>query len=205
MNFIWLFLIVISIIFGAVNGKLQDVVNAIISGAETSVNVAIGIAGVMVFWLGIMKIAEKSGLVEKISEFLKPFAKFLFAEAYKENKKAIGNIAMNFSANALGLSNAATPMGLEAMKELQKINKDKDSASDSMCMLLAINTAGFQLIPATVIAVLAAAGCKNPTEIIIPTLLVTLFAFITAIITAKIMQKIFPPQNNTEVNDNGNA
>lgn len=205
MNFIWLFLIVVSIIFGAVNGKLQDVVNAIISGAETSVNVAIGIAGVMVFWLGIMKIAEKSGIVEKISEFLKPFAKFLFAEAYRENKKAVGNIAMNFSANALGLSNAATPMGLEAMKELQKINKDKESASDSMCMLLAINTAGFQLIPATVIAVLAAAGSKNPTEIIIPTLLVTFFAFITAIITAKIMQKIFPPQNNTEVNDKGNA
>ena len=200
MNFIWFFLIIISVIFGAINGKLNDVVNAILSGAETSINVAIGIAGVMVFWLGIMKIAEKSGLVEKISKLLEPIAKFLFPEAYKENSKAIGDIAMNFSANALGLANAATPMGIEAMKELQKINKDKNSASDSMCMLLGMNTAGFQLIPATVIAVLAASGYKNPTEIIVPTLIVTSFAFIIAIFTAKIMQKIFPPQVNTEEN-----
>jgi len=205
MNFIWLFLIIVSIIFGAINGKLNDVVNSIMSGAELSINIAIGITGVMVFWLGIMKIAEKSGLVEKISEILKPFAEFLFPEAYEKNKKAIGNIAMNFSANALGLSNAATPMGLEAMKELQRINKDKTSASDSMCMLLAMNTAGFQLIPATVIAVLAASGSGNPTEIIIPTLLVTSFAFLSAIFTAKIMQRFFPPQNETEVNENGDV
>jgi len=205
MNFIWLFLIIISVIFGAVNGKLGDVVNSIMSGAELSINIAIGITGVMVFWLGIMKIAEKSGLVEKISEVLKPFAELLFPEAYRENKKAIGDIAMNFSANALGLSNAATPMGLEAMKELQKINKDETSASDSMCMLLAMNTAGFQLIPATVIAVLATSGSKNPTEIIVPTLLVTSFAFLTAIITAKIMQKFFPPQKVTEADKNGDV
>ena len=196
MNLIWSFLIIISFVVGAVNGKLQDVVNAILTGAETSISVAIGICGIMVFWLGIMKIAEKSGIAENIAKLLKPVAKFLFKEA-SDNENAVSNIAMNFSANALGLANAATPMGIKAMEELQKINKDKASASDSMCMLLAMNTAGFQLIPATVIAVLVSAGSKNPTEIIIPTLIVTCFAFVTAIITAKIMQKIFPPQQET--------
>ncbi|MCR5261478.1 MAG: hypothetical protein K6C94_06525 [Candidatus Gastranaerophilales bacterium] len=200
MNFIWSFLIILSFVIGAMNGKLSDVVNAILSGAETSVTVAIGLCGVMVFWLGIMKIAEKSGIAEMIARLLKPVAKFLFKDA-AHNENAVSNIAMNFSANALGLANAATPMGIKAMEELQKMNKDKESASDSMCMLLAMNTAGFQLIPATVIAILAAAGCKNPTEIIVPTLLVTCFAFVTAILTAKIMQKIFPPQKENEVNN----
>lgn len=197
MNIIWSFLIIISFVIGAINGRLSDVVNAILTGAEAAISVAISICGVMVFWLGIMKIAEKSGIAEKIAKILKPCARFLFKEA-AENENAVSNIAMNFSANALGLANAATPMGIKAMEELQKINKDKNSASDSMCMLLAMNTAGFQLIPATVIAVLAAAGAKNPTEIIVPTLLVTCFAFVTAIITAKIMQKIFPPQKENE-------
>ena len=193
MNYIWSFLILISIVVGAINGKLNDVVAALLSGAETSVKIAIGICGVMVFWLGIMKIAEKSGIVEWLSKNLTPVANFLFPEV-KGNDKFIGNVAMNFSANALGLANAATPMGLKAMEEMQKVNKDKNSASNSMCMLLAMNTAGFQLIPATVIAVLVSCGSKNPTEIIIPTFLVTSFAFIGAIFTAKIMQRIFPSQ-----------
>lgn len=193
MNYIWSFLILISIIVGAINGKLNDVVAALLSGSETSVKIAIGICGVMVFWLGIMKIAEKSGIVEWLSKILTPVANFLFPEV-KGNDKIIGDVAMNFSANALGLANAATPMGLKAMEEMQKINKDKSSASNSMCMLLAMNTAGFQLIPATVIAILVSCGAKNPTEIIIPTFLVTSFAFVGAIVTAKIMQRIFPPQ-----------
>ncbi len=196
MNYIWSILIIVSIIAGAINGKLNDVVGAMLTGAETSIKVAIGICGVMVFWLGMMKIAEKSGIIEWISKGLTPIANFLFPEV-KGNDKIIGNIAMNFSANALGLANAATPMGLKAMEEMQKVNKDKSSASNSMCMLLAMNTAGFQIIPATVIAVLVSVGAKNPTEIIIPTLIVTSFAFIGAIITAKIMQKIFPSQNES--------
>lgn len=197
MNFIWLFLIIISFVIGAINGKLDAVVNAILSGAEASIKLAIGLCGVMVFWLGIMKIAEKSGVVEWLSKVLTPVVSFLFPELDKKNK-ALGNIAMNFSANALGLANAATPMGLKAMEELQKVNKDKDSASDSMCMLLAMNTAGFQLMPATVIAILATVGAANPTEIIVPTFIVTSIAFVGAILTAKIMQKIFPPQKAGE-------
>lgn len=197
MNFIWFFIIFISIIVGAFTGKLNDVVNAILTGAQNSIQIVISIMGIMVFWLGIMKIAEKSGIVEFVSKLLKPIAKFLFPEI-PDNNKAIGDIAMNFSANALGLANAATPIGIKAMEELQKLNKDKNSASDPMCTFLAMNTAGFQLIPATVIAILAANGAKNPTEIIAPTLIVTSIAFISAIIMAKVLKRIFPPQQAIE-------
>lgn len=193
MNYIFYFLIVISIIAGAVNGKLPDVVNAILTGADLSVKVAFSLIGIMAFWLGMMKIAEKCGLVTIIAKIIKPITKRIFNEI-PEDSPAIGDIAMNFSANAIGLSNAATPIGIKAMEELQKENVDKTSASNAMCMLLAMNTAGFQLIPATVIAVLIAVGYKNPTEIIAPTLLVTSIAFVSAIALAKIFQKFWAKQ-----------
>ena len=195
MNYIFYLLIVISILGGAINGKLNDVVNAILSGAELSVQVAISLIGIMAFWLGMMKIAEKCGLIEIISKLIKPVTKRLFNEI-PENSPAVGDIAMSFSANAFGLTNAATPIGLKAMEELQKHNKDKNSASNAMCMFLAMNTAGFQLIPATVIAVLVGIGYKNPTSIIAPTLLVTSISFVSAIILAKLFQKVWKPQKD---------
>lgn len=198
MNYIWYFLIVVSIIYGAVNGTLGDVANAIFKGTELSVKIVLTLLGIMIFWLGIMKIAEKSGIVEFLSKILRPVAKLIFPEIPKDSP-IIGDIAMNFSANALGLANAATPIGIKAMEGMQEINKDKESASDPMCTLLAMNTAGFQLIPATVIAILAANGCANPTEIIVPTLIVTSTAFVSAIIIAKIFKKVFPPQKEKEV------
>ena len=197
MNYIFYFLIVVSIIAGAINGRLTDVVNAILSGAELSVKVAFSLIGIMAFWLGMMKIAEKSGLVQLIAKIIKPVTKHLFKEVPEESP-AIGDIAMNFSANALGLANAATPIGIKAMEELQKINQDKKSASNAMCMLLAMNTAGFQLIPATVIAVLIGIGYKNPTEIIAPTLLVTSITFLSAITLAKIFEKFWKPQKEND-------
>lgn len=201
MNYIWYFLILISIVFGAINGRLNEVANAIFSGTELAVKIVLTLIGIMTFWLGIMKIAEKSGIVEFLSKILTPIAKKIFPEIPK-NSTIIGDIAMNFSANALGLANAATPIGIKAMEKLQEINTDKESASNSMCTLLAMNTAGFQLIPATVIAILAANGCKNPTSIIFPTLIVTSTAFIIAIISANILKNIFPPQQKKEVNEN---
>lgn len=193
MNYIFFILIVGSIIIGAINGKLQDVVNAVMSGAELSVKVAFSLIGIMAFWLGMMKIAQKSGIIDWISKILKPITKFLFDEIPPDSPAA-GDIAMNFSANAFGLSNAATPFGIKAMEELQKVNNDKTSASNAMCMFLGMNTAGFQLIPTTVLAVLVGVGYENPTEIIAPTLLVTLIAFISAIILSKIFQKLWKPQ-----------
>ncbi len=197
MNYIFYLLIVVSLLVGAINGKLQDVVNAVMSGAELSVKIAISLIGIMAFWLGIMRVAEKAGIIKWISNLLKPVTKYLFDEI-PQDSPAIGDIAMNFSANAFGLSNAATPFGIKAMEELQKENKDKTTASNAMCLFLGMNTAGFQLIPTTVLAVLVGIGYKNPTEIIAPTLLVTLIAFISAIIFAKIGQKLYSPQKVKE-------
>lgn len=195
MNYIFYFLIVISIVAGAINGKLDDVVNAILQGAELSVKVAFSLIGIMAFWLGMMKIAKQCGLIEFIAKLIKPITKRLFNEI-PENSPAIGDIAMSFTANAFGLANAATPIGLKAMEELQHHNKEKASASNSMCLFLAMSTAGFQLVPATVIAILIGIGYPNPTSIIAPTLLVTAIAFVSAIILAKIFQKLWKPQKN---------
>ena len=189
MNYIFYFLIVFSIVIGAINGRLQEVINAVMSGAELSVKVAFSLIGIMAFWLGIMKIAEKSGLVQLIAKTIKPITKKLFNEL-PEDSPAIGDIAMNFTANAFGLANAATPFGIRAMENMQGVNNKKDTASNSMCLFLAMNTAGFQLIPATVIAILVGIGYKNPTEIIAPTLLVTSITFVSAIAMAKFAQYI---------------
>ena len=193
MNYIFYFLIVISIIAGAVNGKLPDVVNSILSGAELSVKVAFSLIGIMAFWLGMMRIAEKAGLVKLIARLIKPITKWLFKDIPSDSP-ALGNVALSFSANALGLANAATPIGLKVMEELQEENKDKESASDAMCVFLAMCTAGFQLVPATVIAILVGAGAKNPTEIIAPTMLVTAIAFLSSIMIAKILGKFWVKQ-----------
>ena len=193
MNYIFYFLIVISIIAGAVNGKLPDVVNSILSGAELSVKVAFSLIGIMAFWLGIMRIAEKAGLVKIIAKLIKPITKWLFKDIPSDSP-ALGNVALSFSANALGLANAATPIGLKVMEELQEENKDKESASDAMCVFLAMCTAGFQLVPATVIAVLVGAGAKNPTEIIAPTMIVTAIAFLSSVVVAKLLGRIWKPQ-----------
>lgn len=203
MNYIFYALIVSSIIIGAINGKLPDVVNSILTGAEKSVQIAFSLIGIMAFWLGIMKIAEKSGVVEFIAKIIKPITRRLFNEIPSEDP-AIGNIAMNFSANALGLTNAATPMGIMAMQDLQKHNVNKKTASNAMCMFLAMNTASFQLVPVAVIAILVGVGYKNPTEIIAPTLIVTSFTFISAILLAKIFQRFSAPQEimqNDEVQE----
>ena len=194
MNYIWFAIILISIISALYTGKIDNVTNAILTGAQKAIEVSLYLAGIMAFWLGIMKIAEKSGLVELIAKCLTPAARFLFPEIPK-NSSVIGDIAMNFTANAFGLSNAATPIGIKTMEELQELNKDKKSASNAMCTLLAMNTAGFQLIPATVIAVLASCGSKNPSEIIFPTLIVTTIAFLSALVIVKILEHITPPQN----------
>ncbi len=193
MNYIWFLIIAVSIIFGALNGRLSDIVSAILSGAEKSVQISIYLIGIMAFWLGIMKIAEKSGCVDFIAKLVLPAAKKLFPEI-KDDKAAIGSVAMNFAANMFGLSNAATPMGINAIEDMQKHNINKKSASNSMCTLLAMNTAGFQLVPATVIAILAANGDKNPTVVVLPTLIVTTIAFVSALVIVKVLEKLWTPQ-----------
>lgn len=190
MNYIFFILITLSIIIGVFNNTLSNVVNSMLQACDAAVKISFSLIGIMAFWLGIMRIAEKSGLVQLISKLINPIAKILFKDVQKDSP-AVGDIAMSVTANALGLTNAATPIGLKVMKELQEDNPKKDTATDSMCMFLGMNTAGFQIIPATVIAVLVGVGASNPTEIILPTLIVTTLSFLVAIISAMLLKKIW--------------
>ncbi|MBD9223109.1 nucleoside recognition protein [bacterium] len=190
MNYIFFALIAVSIVVGIFNNTLNEVVNSMLSACNIAVKISFSLIGIMAFWLGIMRIAEKSGLVQILSKLLNPIAKILFKDV-KKDSPVVGDITMSVAANALGLTNAATPIGLKVMKELQDDNKNKNTATDSMCMFLGMNTAGFQIIPATVIAVLVGVGAKNPSEIILPTLIVTSTSFLIAIITALIFRKIW--------------
>lgn len=190
MNYIFFLLISISIIVGLINGRLDQVVTAMFDGCNLAVKIAFSLIGIMAFWLGIMKIAEKSGFVTFLSKIIYPILRPLFKDI-KKDSPALGDITMSISANALGLTNAATPIGLKVMKELQEENPNKEEATDSMCMFLGMNTAGFQIIPATVIAILVGIGAKNPSEIIIPTLIVTTASFLVAIFTAIVLKRIW--------------
>ena len=191
MNYIWLFLIITSFIFAFINVRMEDVVNAMLKSSQNAVMVAFSLIGIMAFWLGIVRIAKISGLINLFSGVISPLLRLIFKDV-KKDSDAFSNIALNFSANALGLANAATPFGIKAMEDLQKENKgDKKTATNAMCTLLAMNTAGFQLVPASVLAILTAAGADNPAQIILPTLIVTSLTFICAIIISKVLEKVF--------------
>lgn len=195
MNYIFLLLISISLIIGFVNGRLEEINTSLLTSCNIAVKIAFSLIGIMAFWLGIMRIAEKAGIINIIAKILKPITKKIFSDI-PQNSPAIGDIAMSISANALGLTNAATPIGIKAMQELQEENKNKTVASDSMCMFLGMNTAGFQIIPATVIAILTGLGAKNPTDIILPTLIVTTISFIFAILISLCLKKIWHAKEN---------
>lgn len=190
INYIWLALIVIGVLAAVFQGNVQVVTDAAIESANSAVELAIGLVGVMTLWLGLMRLAEKAGIVNLIGRLLKPILKRLFPEV-PEDHPAMGSMVMNMAANLLGLGNAATPLGIKAMKELQELNEDKTTATNSMCMFLAINTSSVTLIASTVIAYRAAAGSSNPAEIIGPTIIASVFGTTIAIITAKLLEK-FP-------------
>ena len=190
MNYIFIFLILVSFFCAAINGTMSEVMDAILKSSQKAVEISLSLIGIMAFWLGIVNIAKNSGLMEKFSKIIKKPLLKIFPDL-KNNENALGNIALNISANALGLMNAATPFGIKAMEDMQEKNPNKQEATNSMCTFLAINTAGFQIIPAVVIAILSANGMSNPTQIIIPTLIVTTIAFVSALIFSKILERVF--------------
>ncbi|GED66610.1 spore maturation protein A [Brevibacillus reuszeri] len=181
LNIIWLALIVISIAVAAATGRIEAVNQAAFEGAKTGVTVCFGLLSILAFWMGIMRIAEKSGLLELLARILSPIISRLFPDVPKGHP-AMGYILSNMSANLLGLGNAATPMGLKAMEELQKLNPDKQTASPAMCTLLAINTASITIIPTTMIAIRMQYGSVNPVEIVGTTLLSSFAATIVALL-----------------------
>lgn len=184
----WAILIVLSVITAAVRGQAGEVMPAVLGALHTGARVIVALIGVMCLWLGVMKIAEASGLTRFFARMLRPVVHALFPEL-RGNEPAQSAITMNITANALGLGNAATPFGIKAMKELQAVNPRPKTATNAMCTFLAINTAGVQLVPTGVIAILVGFGADNPTEIIVPCLIVTALAQVVGVATAKLLQR----------------
>lgn len=180
VNFIWLFFIAVSFVAAILNGRMDALTEAAFEGAKSGVTVSFGLISVMVFWLGLMRIGEDAGLLRKIAVLLQPAVRFLFPDVPKGHP-ALGYIMSNMSANILGLGNAATPMGIKAMQELQKLNPHKETASAAMCTLLALNTSSITLVPTTLIAIRMTYGSVNPAEIVGTTLAATLVATAAAI------------------------
>lgn len=184
INGIWLFFIVTGVGYAALSGNMDQVTNSVLKGAELGVGVSLGLISILVFWLGIVNIAEKAKLIEKLSILLSPVARFLFPEIPR-NHPAMGYILSNMSANLLGIGNAATPLGIKAMEELQKLNKNKEVASKAMCTLLALNTSSITLIPTTIIGLRLKFDSMNPTEIVFTTIFATTMSTLVAILVDK--------------------
>lgn len=181
---IWFLMIFIGIIYAVYTGNLGEINNIILSEAEEGVMFTISLIGIMAFWLGLMNIAEKSGLIKSIAKFFRPLIRLLFPEIPKGHP-AERWILMNFIANMFGVGNAATAFGLKAMGELNSLNKDKKVATNSMAMFLIINMSSLQLVPLTVLKIRHDYGSSNPTDIIGPTIVATTLCTIIAIIIGK--------------------
>lgn len=189
LNIIWLGLIVIGVLVGVFTGNAQAITDASIDFANVAVEISLGLIGIMTLWLGIMAIAEKSGLVRALGKGLNPVMKKIFPDVPADHP-AMGAMIMNIAANILGLGNAATPFGLKAMEELDTLNEHKGVATDSMIMFLAINTSSVTLIPATLIGLRVAANSANPTEVIGAVILATTISTVSAVILAKWFSKM---------------
>ena len=197
LNYIWFSLILISVVIGIITGNIDAVTDAAIDMSKTAVEIAIGLIGIMALWLGIMKIAEESGLIKIIAQIIRPVTIRLFPDVPKDHP-AIGSIVLNMAANMLGLGNAATPLGLKAMEELQELNPKKQTATNAMCTFLAINTSSVQFIlPATVVALMGAAA----NEIFISTVLATGFSTVAAIVAVKTLERMSYFSIKKEKND----
>lgn len=189
LNILWPIFIIISFGYAILTGNVQNVNNSIFESTASAVQLSITFLGTICLWNGIMKIAQKTTFVSRLTNLLKPIINFLFPEM-KENDKAKQEISMNIIANILGLGNAATPLGLKAMKTMQKENTKKDTVSNSMAMFIVLNTASLQLIPTTVIAIRSSLNSTNPTSIILPVWGATIIAAITGVAATKIFIKL---------------
>ncbi len=189
LNYIWLTLVMLAVAIGGWNNQLKEVTDGAFDGARTAVTIALGLIGIMAMWLGLMRLAERAGLIQRIARALRPIMRRLFPDVPAEHP-AMGSMLMNMAANMLGLGNAATPLGLRAMRDLEALNRQPGTATNAMCTFLALNTSSVQLIPTTAIAILAAEGSTRPTAIVGTALLATLCAATTAIVSVKLLEKL---------------
>jgi spore maturation protein A len=190
INIIWFLILALGIIIGIATGKAEILSKAVVSATASSVELVMGLVGMMCLWCGIMKIAERSGLTDKLSGVLRPILKIIFEDSGK-NKKAMSSITMNITANMMGLSNAATPFGIKAMEEMQKVNIEKDTASNDMALFLVLNAACIQFLPTTVISIRAAYNSQNPAIIILPAIIATGTAAALGIVYCKVLERYF--------------
>lgn len=188
LNIIWPIFIIISYLYAIFVGNVSNINNSIFESCKSAVDLSITFLGTMCLWTGIMNIAKKTTLISKLANALKPIMKILFPDISVE-EEAYGEISMNMVANILGLGNAATPLGLKAMKTMQKKNQKKDTLTNSMAMFIIINTASIQIIPTTVIAIRTSLGSNNPTAIILPVWIATMGAAVVGVTTAKLLMK----------------
>lgn len=195
MNYIWCGIMLVSVIAGLANGRISETVNAGISAAQNSVTTTLAFAGIMCMWSGIMKIADNAGISDIIGKILSPITRLIFPSLDKKSS-SMRKITMNITANLLGMGNAATPLGIEAMKELSVKNRDSEYASDEMCTFVVLNTASFQLIPTTIIALRAAAGSVNPSEIVFAIWVASAVSLTSALVAVKIMLWCSKRKNN---------
>ena len=191
LNYIWFGLMAVALIVAIATGRPDELTKGALDSAKTAVEISIGLVGVMTLWLGIMKIAERAGLISLLARAIAPLTRLLFPKVPTDHP-AMGQIVMSVAATMLGLNNAATPLGIKAMEELQTLNTDRETASDAMVMFMAMTTSGIQFIPTTVIAVLAAAGSTTPTAIIGSTLVATTIGMLAGILAARLLQPFFP-------------
>lgn len=189
LNILWPIFIIVSFIYAILTGNVQNVNNSIFESTSDAVKLSLTLLGTMCLWTGIMKIAQQTSFVTKLTILLRPIIDFLFPEI-KENEIAKEHISMNIIANILGLGNAATPLGLKAMKTMQKENRKKDTVSNSMAMFIVLNTASLQLIPTTVIAIRSSLNSSNPTSVIIPVWIATIAAAVAGITVTKLFIKL---------------
>lgn len=189
LNYIWFVLVLLAVLIGGFDGRIQELAEGAVEGAKTAVTLALGLIGIMTLWLGVMRLAEKSGLVQALARGLRPALRRLFPDVPVDHP-AMGSMVMNIAANMLGLSNAATPLGLRAMRDLEALNPTPGTATNSMCTFLAINTSSVQLIPITAVAILAAAKSTNPSAIIGTAFLATSCAAASALVTVKTLEKL---------------
>jgi spore maturation protein SpmA len=189
LNYFWLALVLLAVAIGGWNDRLREVTDGALDGAKTAVTIALALIGIMALWLGVMRLAERAGLVQRIARGLRPVMRRLFPDVPPEHP-AMGSMLMNMAANMLGLGNAATPLGLRAMRDLETLNPRPGVATNAMCTFLAINTSSVQLVPTTAIAILAAAGSTRPTAIVGTALLATLCAATVAIVSVKFFERL---------------
>lgn len=188
MNTIWAYMLLISFVFYIVTGKVAQVVDVLFTSTENTVTLFLELTGMICMWSGFIKIAEKSGMIEKVSKFINPLIRIIFPEL-KNDKEISGHIAMNMTANMIGLGNVATPMGLKAMAKLQEKNENKNKLSKTMLTFVILNTASIQLIPTSVIAIRTAANSLEPTDIVLPTILASVASVIIGILIVKILYR----------------